>query len=130
MTKAKPKTRIDAKQEQGGERLTPKRTVGQQLKANRERLDAAIRYGHLQLAVAVLGNAVISHHGNSYVVNELTGDRFLVLVSGDARRCNNCNSEVCLHASLVRLYLARIGKHGVRDLGQTPRGRLDRGDPH
>lgn len=85
----------------------------QQRKANRERFDGAVRYGHLQLAVAVLGNAVISHHGKSYVINELTGDRFLVQITDAGPQCATCKSDKDEHASLVRLYLARIGKHGL-----------------
>lgn len=84
-----------------------------QRKANRERFDSAVRYGHLQLAVAVLGNAVISHHGTSYLVNELTGGRFLVQTTADGPRCATCKSDKDEHASLVRLYLARIGRHGL-----------------
>lgn len=82
-------------------------------KMNRERFDGAMRYGHLQLAVAVLGNAVISHHGGSYLVNEFTGGRFLVQVNTEGPYCVKCDSDKDEHASLVRLYLARIGKHGL-----------------
>lgn len=82
-------------------------------RTNRERFDGAVRYGQLQLAVAVLGNAIISHHDGSYLVNEFTGGRFLVRAKTNGLACATCDSDNDDHASLVRLYLARIGQHGL-----------------
>lgn len=82
-------------------------------RANREGFDAALRFGALQLAIAVLGNAQIGHLADAYTVTEFTGVMYAVRLRDEGPYCLQCKISTCDHASLVRLYLARIGKHGL-----------------
>lgn len=81
--------------------------------ANRRRFDEAARFGLLQQAIAVLGGAQIGHLSGAYLVSEFGGGRFVVRLRGDKPHCITCESDSDEHASLVRLYLARIGEHGL-----------------
>ena len=79
----------------------------------RWRLDDSIRYGHLQLAINVLGYAALAINGRAHIVTELSGKSFIVTLRDDAPYCLTCKSDNDDHTSLVRLYRARIGKHGL-----------------
>jgi hypothetical protein len=75
----------------------------------RQKLDDAIRYGQLQLAVYILGYAHIGHITGAYCVTELNGSMFVVRIRKEGPYCITCKSDKDDHASLVRLYLARLG---------------------
>ncbi len=75
----------------------------------RQKLDDAIRYGQLQLAVHILGYASIGHITGAYCVTELSGTMFIVRFRDAGPYCITCQSDKDDHASLVRLYRARVG---------------------
>ena len=86
------------------------RTSLDKAKLGREqRLDDAIRYGQLQLAVHILGYARVGHVTGAYIVDELGGGRFVVRISHQAPYCMTCHSDNDYHTALIRLYRARLG---------------------
>ena len=78
--------------------------------ANRDELNNGIRYGALQFAIAVLGNAAIGHITGAYTVTELTGKMHIVRLHHDGPYCLTNDSYNDDHTALIRLYLARLGK--------------------
>ena len=76
----------------------------------RDELSNGIRYGALQFAIAVLGNAAVGHITGAYTVTELTGKMHIVRLHHEGPYCLTHDSYNDGHTALIRLYLARLGK--------------------
>lgn len=81
--------------------------------AAQESMDNAVRFGQLQLAIAILGNAQVGHVTGAYTVTELSGKMHIVRPSEDAFYCLTCKSDNDDHTAITRLYAARLGRHGL-----------------
>lgn len=79
-------------------------------KSNRDELNNGIRYGALQFAIAVLGNAAIGHITGAYTVTELTGKMHIVRLHHEGPYCLTHDSYNDDHTALIRLYLTRLSK--------------------
>lgn len=77
---------------------------------NHDELNNGIRYGALQFAIAVLGNAAIGHITGAYTVTELSGNMHVVRLHYEGPYCLTHDSYNDDHTALIRLYLARLGK--------------------
>jgi hypothetical protein len=75
----------------------------------REKLDDAIRFGQIHLAVHILGYANLGHITGAYCITELSGKMFIVRMRGNSPYCTTCQNDNDDHTSLVRLYRARLG---------------------
>lgn len=79
-------------------------------KPTRDELSNGIRYGALQFAIAVLGNAAVGHITGAYTVTELTGKMHVVRLHHEGPYCLTHESYNDDHTALIRLYLARLDK--------------------